>query len=207
MAFNDYADLKAEVIAYSGRDDLSSRFDSFLKLTEAEMFNHPLKPLRVKEMETTAALVTVAGTNSVALPADFLEARSLTIETGGLNLELEYLSPSTLQEFDSGFPTQFTIKGTTIVFNKTPDSVYNLSLDYYAKPTALSTTDSTNAILTNYPNIYFNGCLAQVYKFATETQEMAVYKNEFMEAIVGANKASEKLIRKIPRAKVRGSTP
>ena len=207
MSFADYAGLKGEVIAYSGRDDLSSRFDSFLRLTESQMYNHPVSPLRVKEMETTAALVTVGGTNSVALPADFLEARSLTIETGGLNLELEYVSPSSLQPFDSGFPTKFTIKGTTIVFNKTPDGVYDLSLDYFAKPTALSTTDSTNAILTNYPDIYFNGCLSQVYKFATETQEMQIYKNEFLESIRGANKATEKSIRKIPRAVVRGSTP
>lgn len=205
--FDTYADLKQEVISFSGRDDLSDRFDSFLKLTESQMFNHPMSPLRVREMETTAALVTVGGTNSVALPADFLEARSLSIQSGTVFYEMEYVSPSTMVNRDSGLPTQFTIKGTTLVFNRTPDGVYNLSLDYYAKPLALSTTDSTNAILTNYPDIYFNGCLMQVYKYATETQEMAVYKNEFMESIRGANKASEKSIRKIPRARVSGSTP
>ena len=207
MSFDDYAGLKQEVIAYSGRDDLSDRFDSFLALTESAMYNNADRPLRVKEMESVAALVTVAGTNSVDLPADFLESRSLTIETGGRKIELPYESPSTVNNDVSGYPCSFTIVGTAIVFDRTPDGVYDLSLTYYAKPVALSTTDSTNAILTNYPDIYFYGCLSRVFIFSTETEEAMAHRQMFLESIRGAVKADERAIRKIPRAKVSGSTP
>jgi hypothetical protein len=207
MAFSNYAELKQEVIAYSGRDDLSDRFDSFLSLTESAMFNNDQKPLRVREMESTAALVTVGGTNSVALPSDFLEARSLSIEYGGQFIELKYESPSVLQPYDSGIPMAFTIKGSTLVFNVTPDGVYDLNLDYYAKPTALTATNSTNVILTNYPEIYFYGCLSRVYTFTTENAEAESYYTEFIRAIRGAIKSTERAIRKIPSAKYKGSTP
>ena len=40
MAINDYATLKAAVIDFAGRDDLSARFDSFLALAESTMFNN-----------------------------------------------------------------------------------------------------------------------------------------------------------------------
>ena len=207
MAFANYAELKKEVIAYSGRDDLSDRFDSFLSLTESAMFNNDLAVLRVREMEETTTINTVGGVNSVSLPDDFLEARSLTIFYGGQYMELTYDSPSTLQAYDSGFPTQFTIKGSTIQFNTTPDGVYELTLDYYAKPTPLNSTDSTNVILTSYPEIYFYGCLSRVYTFTTENMEAESYYTEFKRSIVGANKANERAIRKTPVAKYTGSTP
>ena len=207
MAFSNYAELKQEVIAYSGRDDLSDRFDSFLKLAEAGMYNNEHHSLRVREMELTATINTVGGTNSANLPTGFLEARSLTIAYGGQQIEMEYVSPSTLEAYDSGFPTQFTIKGATIQFNVTPDGVYELTLDYYGKPTPLSATDSTNDILTNYPEIYFYGCLSRVYTFTTENMEAESYYTEFLRAIRGAIKSNERAIRKIPSARYAGSTP
>ena len=171
------------------------------------MLNNADRALRVREMEQTDALVTIGGTNAVALPTGFLEARSLTIETGGRSIELEYLSPSALGHQVSGFPCAFTIKGSNIVFDRTPDGVYDLSLSYYFTPTPLTETEQTNVILTKYPDIYFYGCLSRVYTYSTETQEANQHYNEFMRAIRGAVKADERAIRKVPRAKYTGSTP
>ena len=208
MAIADYSDLKQEVIAFTGRDDLSDRFDAFLSLAEAKIYRtNSDRTLRVREMEATAALQTVGGTNTLALPAGMLEARSLKIETSGNKYELEYCSPSAINEYESGFPTAFTIKGTDIVFNIVPDGVYDLSLDYYALPDPLINTDSTNAILTTYPDIYLFACMAMVYDYTTEPELGSFNMQKAQASIRGAMKSNERSMRKVPRAKVSGATP
>lgn len=208
MALTNYAGLKQEVIEFTGRDDLSSRFDAFLDLAEAKIYRtNSLKSLRVREMETVTTLVTVSGTNTVALPADFLEARSMKIDYSGNKYELRYLSPSSVDEVSSGMPSAFTLRGTNIVFDSIPDDAYNLTLAYYAQPVALSATNSTNVILTNYPDIYLNACMAMVYDFTTEPEMSQFCMEKAQASIQGAMKSDERAIRKIPAARVRGVTP
>jgi hypothetical protein len=82
MALNNYANLKAAVIDYSGRDDLSARIDDFIQLCETDIYYNEKTPLRIRTMETTVQLSTVAGTQTLALPTDYLESRSASIEGG-----------------------------------------------------------------------------------------------------------------------------
>ena len=56
------------------------------------------------------------------------------------------------------------------MFEWIPDGVYDLELIYYAQPTALSQDNQTNAILTNYPDIYLFACMSSVYDFTTEPE-------------------------------------
>lgn len=208
MALNDYAGLKQEVIAFSGRDDLSERFDTLLALAETKIFRtNSDKTLRVREMETSAALVTVGGTNLVALPDRFIEARSLKITYGGNSYELTYVSPSAMNEISSGLPSYFTIKNGGIVFNTVPDGAYDLTLEYYAQPLPIDATNSTNDVLTNYPDIYFNCCLAMVYDFTTEPEMSQVFMTKAQASIRGAIKADERAIRKTPTMRVKGARP
>ena len=208
MALTDYAGLKQEVIAFTGRDDLSDRFNTFLSLAEAKIYRtNSDRTLRVREMEASYALQTVAGTNSIALPADLLELRTVKIEYGGSKLELTYISPSSINEYDSGMPTQFTIKGGNLVFNVIPDGVYDLTIDYYALPAALSSSNQTNAILTAYPDVYLFACMASVYDYTTEPELSQFSMQKAQASIAGAMKANERAIRKIPSAKVSGATP
>lgn len=208
MSLADYAGLKQEVIAFTGRDDLSNRFDAFLSLADAKIYRtNSDKALRVREMITTAALQTVGGVNTVALPDGFLEARSLKVEYGGNKYELEYASPSSIDQKASGMPYRFTIAGGNLVFEWIPDGVYDLELIYYAQPTALSQDNQTNAILTNYPDIYLFACMASVYDFTTEPELSQFSMQKAQASIRGAMKSDERAIRKVPSAKVRGANP
>jgi hypothetical protein len=208
MALTDYAGLKQEVIAFTGRDDLSDRFDAFLSLAEAKIYRtNSDRTLRVREMETSVALQTVGGVNSVTLPADWLELRSVKIETGGSEIELIYCSPSAINEFESGFPNLFTIKNGVLAFNYVPDGVYDLTVDYYAIPTALSSGNPTKTMLTTYPDIYLFACMSSVYDFTTEPELSQFNMQKAQASIKGAMKSNERAIRKVPTAKVAGSTP
>ena len=206
-ALTDYATLKAGVISFTGRDDLSPLFDTLLALGESAMYNNESKPLRVSSLESSTSLVTVGGTNAVALPTDYIALRSLKMTDGGEECELTYNSPSALQIGTGGQPQYYTINGTNITFDAIPDGVYTLTLDYYARPAALDSTNDTNAILTNYPDIYMYACMFSVYDYTTEPQMSENYYNKMVRSIRGAMKADSKGLRPNAALRHRGITP
>jgi len=206
-ALTDYATLKAGVISFTGRDDLSPLFDTLLALGESAMYNNESKPLRVSSLESSTSLVTVGGTNAVALPTDYIALRSLKMTDGGEECELTYNSPSALQIGTGGQPQYYTINGTNITFDAIPDGVYTLTLDYYARPDALDSTNDTNAILTKYPDIYMYACMFSVYDYTTEPQMSENYYNKMVRSIRGAMKADSKGLRPNAAMRHRGITP
>ena len=208
MALDNYANLKAEIIKFSGRDDLSDRVDTFIVLAESQMYNNPFKTLLLDDFETTSTLQTIAGTNAVAVPSTYIGQRTLTINSGGSECELTFHTPSALPKFaGSGSPRSFTIEGTSIVFDITPDGVYDLEFVYFAKPLPLDSTNNVNSVLTKYPDIYLWGALSNVYKFTSEPEDAASHYKDFIQAIRGAVKGSKKRKFPQPQGKVRGSTP
>ena len=78
-------------------------------------------------------------------------------------------------------------KHTLYEFNITPDVAYTMEVQHYAKQTAISSSNSTNAILTNFPSIYLYGCLAHLYKWGRNTEEGAIFNDLFLGAIDDAN--------------------
>jgi hypothetical protein len=208
MALNNYANLKAAVIDYSGRDDLSARIDDFIQLCETDIYYNEKTPLRIRTMETTVQLSTVAGAQTLALPSDYLESRSASIEAGGAEYTLAMLSPSSLPKgVSSGIPRAFTVTDT-IKFDRTPDGVYTINFTYYALPTPLSSSNQVNTVLTLHPNIYLFGTLAQVYDFSGEPQMSEHYFNKMLRAIRGAIRGDRSgQYSPGAQAVVRGSTP
>ena len=208
MSLDTYANLKAAVIRFSGRDDLSDLLDDFIDLTEEKIYSNEMMPLRLRGFETTAVAQTIAGTNSVALPANYLQTRSITLSSGGSERELIFNSPSAIpKKSGSGIPVYFTIEGDNITFDTTPDGAYDVNITYYEKPTALSSSNTTNFVLTNHPSIYLNGCLGELYSYTSELQDSEAYYGKFIRSIKGAirNDRTGRYIN--AQGRVQGSTP
>lgn len=193
MSITSYSTLKNSVFGFSGRDDLSTEFNTLLQMAEQYIYHNESQPLRVQELISTTTLVTVAGTNSVALPSDFLGALSILIVDGGAKRELVNTSPAALNRKGSqGIPEKYAI-ADAIVFDYVPDGAYDIELTYYAKPSALDTTNNTNTVLTNYPAIYLFGCLSAVGDLAGEDQDSEMYYQKMLREIRGAVRSNRKL--------------
>ena len=87
----------------------------------------------------------------------------------------------------TGQPLFFTITDQ-IEFERTPDDAYDVIIQYFAIPAALTTANQTNSTLDNFPNIYLFGALAALFIWANEEQLAAQYYQSFIRAIKGANK-------------------
>tara|TARA_R100000700_G_C3169607_1_gene144331 strand:+ start:1385 stop:2059 length:675 start_codon:yes stop_codon:yes gene_type:complete len=164
MALSNYTELKSTIANWLNRSDLSSEIaDDFIKLTEAD-FN---SKLRIRKMITQVSITIDSETES--LPADFLQVRDFYIESGSRKFALRYMTPSQMDQTkgtsNTGLPLAYTILGDTFRFMPRPDDDYTSRLNYYKKIPALTSSNTTNFILSDHPAIYLYGSLFHAANF------------------------------------------
>lgn len=192
MALNNYANLKAAIKDWSHRTDVDVYVDDFITLAEKEFYFNLDSPLRVREMEALDTSACSTSDRFLALPTDFLESRRLDLTISSQRYTIQYETPDQVFiESVSGAPERYTIT-SRIEFNRQPDQAYVTNLQYYQTLNALDSTNTTNAILTKYPNIYLYGSLWALFQWARNDEEEAKYYQKFIRAVDGANVSSQR---------------
>jgi hypothetical protein len=99
----------------------------------------------------------VAGTGGIALPDDFMQARRVSRD----GMTLAYVPPSLLPGL-GGPPFAYTLWGNTILWvGPLPDAAYDIELIYQGGVPPLAGGDGTNWLLTQSPDAYLFGTLAE----------------------------------------------
>jgi hypothetical protein len=193
MAITNYSELKVVVNAWSHRNDVGTMIDDFIALAESDMYNNDIVNLDVVGMETIDTGTLSISSKFVNLPADYISMRDFRLTIANEDGWIFYKAPTSLIKSDIvGRPYFYTIVGSQIEFDRTPDQAYTITFEYKAKPAAITSSNTTNAILTSYPNIYLYGVLAQVFLYTQDTESESRYLTKFYKAIKGANKAAKK---------------
>lgn len=155
MALSNYTDLQASIASWLDRSDLTSYIPDFISLAEARLN----RKLRLTQMETTTT--GTVSTDTISFPADCLSVSKVQI-----NASYKYiLSQMTKEElirkypYDSQeIPKSFAVNGNQIQIRPYPDQTYTYALSYYQKIPDLA-TNTTNWLLTLYPDIYLHASL------------------------------------------------
>jgi hypothetical protein len=205
MAISTYAELKQAIINWSKRqdNDVSSVLDDFIDLAEADIWQR----LRIREMETRSTANTTA-TRFYSLPTGYQEMRRIKLDRSDKDVTLEFETPFNLKIIESsGTPKNYTIT-SQIELDRVPDATYTIEYQYYASLTALSNSNTTNAVLTRFPTVYLYACLFHYGQWAQDDEFMAKYATLAEGAINAANE-NDKRGRYGPgkAAKAQGSTP
>jgi hypothetical protein len=170
MPLTNYSDLQTQVSNWLARADLSANIPDFVTLFEA----CANRRLRTRFQENATATLTPDAAGKAALPADYLAWRNV-VWTGSKQQTLEYVGPSVLSgRFPSGSqgnPVAFTIEGNTLIV--APANSISLIFDYVAKVSALS--GGSNWLMTNYPDAYLFGTLAEAYGFVGDAEKAAMW--------------------------------
>lgn len=188
MAISTYAELLTAAANWTSRADLTSRIPEFVVLFESK-FN---REVRVPQQEKINASFSIDGEYET-VPLDFIELRSIHITTDPKR-PLSYLGPNQQTEFynsGTGIPQFVMITGHTsndgtmsFRFAPVPDGSYTGVMTYYAKLPALnSTTQTTNWLLTNHPDIYLYGILMEASVFMTDDQRIQAWRDGFSRAL------------------------
>jgi len=192
MSLSDYSGLKLEIIKFLHRDDFDLDIDIFIDMAESEMFANDIAQLELRGMETLVAFATSTTDRFVALPTGFQSMRKVRIQIiNGESTELRFRTPGQLNILSSvGMPIFFTVTDQ-IEMDRVSDQVYAGEFQYIQDFTALSSSNTTNTVLTNHPNVYLFGSLWAGKLLAEEPQDAADYYNRFINAIRGANNKSQ----------------
>tara|TARA_X000001316_G_C914913_1_gene29471 strand:- start:318 stop:947 length:630 start_codon:yes stop_codon:yes gene_type:complete len=193
MALDTYSNLKTTIANYLNRSDLTAYLGDFITLTEARLN----RELRVREMvNTDTSITTVAGTQSYSLPTGYLEATTVIFQSDPY-CTLRFISNSDFyNKYNAsqsrGKPTYFTIVGSNILLGVAPNSATTLQINYYKSLTALSDSNASNDILTNYPELYLYGALAESAPFIMQDERINTWGNLYKEALKNANETSSR---------------
>lgn len=210
MAIDSYANLKVALENWSKRTDSLSVLDDFIDLTEADLWTGPAggEPLRIRDMEARATATASTSDRFLALPDSYLEMRKLRLYSGSNQYDLNFRVPESVNVIpSSGIPTDYTIT-SQLEFNRIPSSAYTVEMQYYKSLTALSSSNTSNAVLSRFPMVYLYGGLYHLNNWALDEQKAGKYLNLFIAAIRSANKGDKKgRFGPAKAVRIEGSTP
>jgi hypothetical protein len=212
MALDTYDNLVKSITTWSHRKDLGVLIPDFIRLAEVAMFSNDDEVLELRDDERTASAIAVGTppneSRFVALPDDYVSQRDFKILVQDDLFNLIYRSPTALiVRSGTGTPCRFTVTDQ-VELDIVPDQDYTLTMKYQSKPLPLSTTNQTNTILTEEPNIYLYGALHQAFVYSEDDNEAVKYLGKFQDAIRGANdKIKKGRYGPAPSMKVLSSTP
>ena len=174
MAISTYAELVTAIGNWSDRTDLASRIPEFIALAEAK-FN---RKLRLYRMEAITTGTLSAATDTISFPSDMAALSKVQINSSATYI-LEQMSKELLiRKYPSsgtGIPSAFTINGNQIEVKPIADGDYTYELTYFQKITALSDTNTTNWLLSLYPDAYLYGALLELSPYLKDSEETQVW--------------------------------
>lgn len=179
MALSTYTDLQSAIALWTNRNDLTAVIPDFVALAEADM-NKRLRTPKNESMNTSFALTG----RYTTLPTDFAEMRKAILLYGSTRVELLPL-PQAGRVSESATPVYYNIVDDSLEVVPL-STAYNLELSYWTKVPALA-SNSTNAILTNFPELYLYGSCLQAGYFLDDAQVVARFEPKYEMSLRLAN--------------------
>ncbi len=197
MPITNYDDFRKTVLDWTHRDDLGTKFDTFLQLAEVDIYANPDEPLQILGLDNILVSTTATNSRYHPLPDGMNKQRKLTIEVDGVNCDIQYTSPGNIQAFEgeqySGLPQFFTISNNQIEFDRLPDEEYTLSINYSVIDEPLTEDNQTNVTLLRYPNIYLYACLARAFSYTQDNEMEMKYAAYTANSIKFANQREKEI--------------
>jgi hypothetical protein len=181
-----YSDLKTAIANYLARTDLTDQIPDFIRFAEIRL----RRELRIRQMLKTVTTSTTGGDSTVELPSDFLEVRDFVVDTNPIQ-PLTYSSPSTFsrnsRRTESGKPIDYTIMALEFELAPTPDSNYTLELLYFAAPTYLSDSNTSNVFMANAPDALLYASLLEAEPYIMNDARIQTWGSMYNRAIETLN--------------------
>ena len=185
MAFDTYTDLKAAVATWMKRTDLTAQIPDYITLAEKSF----RKLAKLRPLEIEATLTGTPSSDVIALPSDFEQAIGLWDTSTNPRNPLGQRLPEALPVDSSpGTPEYWAVDGTNVRFERPLDGAYTFALRY-AQKFALSVSNPTNYVLTEYPNVYLFGALAEGSNDTFDDGRAAMWFQRFKSAVEAMNTA------------------
>jgi hypothetical protein len=190
MSFTSYSDLQTTIAGYLARTDLTTQIPDFIRLAETRL----RRDLRIRQMLKSVTTATVAADSTVELPSDFLEVRDFVV-VGNPVQPLSYFSPSAFNRntrtWEIGKPNSYTVLANDFQLSPVPDTVYTVQLFYFAAPTFLSDSNTSNVFLANTPDALLYGALLEAAPYLMDDARINTWGTMFDRAMASITRSDE----------------
>ena len=177
MAISNFGELKAELTKTMMHPRFADGYVNRTLLFEAAANRR----LRVRQMEALRSITISSATGAQAIPADYLAWRSVLWTDRTPFVEIDYVHPAYLQSTtagsDGGDPRIFTIEASTFYARPVSGSSDTYEFHYYQKIPTITTGDATtNWLITDWPDAYLFGVLAELFALGRNIEGAQLYK-------------------------------
>ena len=177
MSMTTYDGLKASIANWLNRTDLTSEIPDFIELAENRIAHEVRIPTNEK-----SAILSVDSNGYSTLPVDFLELKDVFFNYQPLDrVSLTDLFSYTPQ---SGKPAFFARETFRLKFFPTPTLTASdeIRMIYYYDVGRLSSTNTSNALLSLAPELFLYGSLVEAANFlGSDSEKWEVgYQSAFM---------------------------
>jgi hypothetical protein len=184
MSLTNYTDLQTSVASWLHRADLTAIIPDLVTLGEATIN----RKLRLLQMENVASLSTSITDRFATLPTGFMEAIDLSLYLDDYPQTLTQVPLSKINGnslTDQAQPRFYAIS-SNIVFDVISDEVYTLSFRYLKKLDLA--TDTTNYVMTTYPDIYLYATLMAAEPYMKNDKRLGIWAGLLKDGIEAANR-------------------
>lgn len=186
MTIANYSDLQTAVADWLNRNDLTARVTDFIRFGEDQLSID----LKARQMEAQVTLTTTAGVATVALPTDMHELRRLRVDVP-YSQPLSYRTPDEISaDYSSdavGQPIVYTVIGFNAELAPVPDAAYSLKLTYQQQVPALTDTNTSNWLLTDFPSAYLYASLLAAEPFLKNDERIPVWQAMYEKIVSSIN--------------------
>lgn len=178
----NYGELKALIITYAHRTDLSvnNLIDTLVENAATRIG----RDCRMQEMERVATL-TVDG--FAGLPDGFMGLRSITKPKANGLINLIQTTSMQFEQLSEG-DDFYCIKNGQIHINGQAD----ITINYMKRPSELTVDAGINFVLLSAPNLYLYGSLMEVFIYAQDTDAFTQYEGLYNQEVERVNTAADK---------------
>lgn len=200
MAINTYATLVSAATEWLARDQdatLIARIPDFITLAEAK-FNRVLLHPKMEVRSTTTVDTGSSDPEFISLPTDFQTMRRIRLSGVTGKPRLQFMSQTQLEDYRYSIdnvtdqPVYFAIVGGELELAPTPNEDYTLEMVYRANIPALTSSNTTNWLLTLAPDLYLYGTLLESAPYMKEDDRIAVWAAGVQTAIDQLNSHGER---------------
>ena len=190
----DYGTLKTTLESYLHRDDLTDLIPTFIQLAQSRM----TRDLKTHLLQTTGTVSLTGGTATASLPSDYASLISIRVPwQGGVRTLQQHSLVQNAQVFEelqgsSGSPLYYAIyNNSTLEITPTPESSVDLQIIYQQRLAAFTLDADTDAILTQFPNIYIYASMLEAAPFIQDDDQIAKWGKFYQGEVDSLNKYSE----------------
>ena len=184
-----YTTLKSAIKDYLQNSETTFENNLATIITQSE--NRILKSIQLPDFRKNTTGTMTSGNSYLTTPTDFMAPYSLALDNSGY----EYLIFKDVNFIREAYPVSTTtatpkyyglFDDSSIILGPTPNSSYSVELQYFYKPTSITTSaDGTSWLGTNADTVLFYGCLVEGYTFMKgEPDLLAIYQKQYEDALV-----------------------